>query len=127
MTWSYDHVHLKASDLDQTIGFYENHFGAKKKFSMELKGMTIAGLDINGMMVLVSDSPESENPKAGSADPQFGLIHFGLGCKDLESEAAKLKSSGVEFTMDVTEIGGGTKIAFVKAPDEVLIELLQRG
>jgi predicted enzyme related to lactoylglutathione lyase len=127
MAWSYDHVHLKASDLDETIGFYQKNFGAEKKFSMEIRGMAIVGMDINGMTLLISDTAEGENPKPGSAEPQFGLIHFGLRCDDLEGKAQELKGNGVEFTMDPTEIGGGTKIAFVKAPDEVLIELLQRG
>ncbi len=127
MSWSYDHVHLKASNLDEAIGYYQKNFGAEQKFSFEVRGMSIIGMDINGMSLLISDTAEGESPKPGSADPQFGLIHFGLKCDDLEKKAGELKNNGVEFTMDPTEIGGGTKIAFVKAPDQVLIELLQRG
>ena len=127
MSWSYDHVHLKASDLEKTVRYYEANFGAAKKFSRPFRGTTIVGLDLNGMTLLVSGAAEGENPKRGSTDPQFGLIHFGLRCNDLQQKVAELKGNGVELTMDVTDIGGGTKIAFVKAPDEVLIELLQRG
>lgn len=127
MTWSYDHVHLKASHLDETLNYYATNFGAEQKFSMKIRGMAIVGMSINGMILLISDTAEGESPKPGSADPHFGVIHFGLKCEDLDQETAKLKGNGVEFTMDPTDIGGGTKIAFVKAPDEVLIELLQRG
>ena len=127
MSWSYDHIHLKASNLDESISFYEKNFNAEKKFSRELRGMSLVGMDINGMTLLISDTAEGENPKPGSADPQFGLIHFGLLCDNLEQKIEELKNNGVEFTMDLTDIGGGTKIAFIKAPDEVLIELLQRG
>ena len=127
MSWSYDHVHLKASDLKTTVSFYQKNFQAEQQFSRELRGMSIIGLDISGMLLLVSDAAQGESLRPGSADPQFGLIHFGLRCDDLAQKAAELKNNGVEFTMDVTDIGGGTKIAFVKAPDEVLIELLQRG
>jgi lactoylglutathione lyase len=127
MSWSYDHVHLKASDLEKTVRYYEENFGAAKKFSRAFRGTTIVGLDVNGMTLLVSGAAEGENPRPGSAEPQFGLIHFGLRCNDLGQKVAELKAKGVEFTMDLTDIGGGTKIAFVKAPDEVLIELLQRG
>jgi len=127
MSWNYDHVHLKASDLDKTISFYEKNFNAEQKFSRELRGMSIVGMDINGMTLLISDTAEGENPKPGSADPQFGLIHFGLRCDNLEQKVVELKNNGVEFTMDLTDIGGRTKIAFIKAPDEVLIELLERG
>ena len=50
------------------------------------------------------------------------------GMKLFISAAAKgeLKKNGVEFTQELTEAGGGTKMAFIKAPDEVLIELLER-
>ncbi|NQU12610.1 MAG: VOC family protein [Desulfobacteraceae bacterium] len=127
MSWSYDHVHLKASDLNETVDFYHKNFNAEQKFSREFKGMTIIGMDINGMTLLISGAIEGENPKPGSADPQFGIIHFGLRCDNLEQKIAELKNNGVEFTMDLTDIDGSTKIAFIKAPDEVLIELLQRG
>jgi predicted enzyme related to lactoylglutathione lyase len=127
MSWSYDHVHLKASNLDETISFYQKNFNAVQKFSRELRGMSIIGMDINGMTLLISDAAEDENPKPGSADPQFGLIHFGLRCDNLEQKIKELKGNGVEFTMDLTDIGGGTKIAFIKAQDQVLIELLERG
>jgi len=127
MSWSYDHIHLKASNLDETISFYEKNFNAEKKFTRELRGMSLIGKDINGMTLLISDTAEGEDPKPGSADPQFGLIHFGLRCDNLDQKIKELKGNGVEFTMDLTDIGGGTKIAFIKAPDEVLIELLQRG
>ena len=127
MSWSYDHVHLKASDIDGTIGFYEKNFGAVKKFAAKVRGMTITGMDISGMTLLISDTAQGESPKPGSADLQYGLIHFGLRCPDLEQHAAELKKNGVQFTMEPTDIGGGTKIAFIKAPDEVVIELLQRG
>jgi catechol 2,3-dioxygenase-like lactoylglutathione lyase family enzyme len=127
MSWSYDHVHLKASDPEETVRFYQDNFNAEKKFTREVRGMSIIGMDINGMLLLISGAGEGEDPKPGSADPQFGIIHFGLRCDDLEQKAAELKNNGVEFTLDLTDIGGGTKIAFIKAPDEVLIELLQRG
>jgi lactoylglutathione lyase len=40
---------------------------------------------------------------------------------------AELKAKGVSFTMEPTEIRPGTKIAFLTAPENVSIELLQRG
>lgn len=127
MSWSFDHVHLKASNLDETVSFYQKNFNAEKKFSRELRGTSLIGMDINGMTLLISEAGKDENPKPGSAEPQFGLNHFGLRCDNLEQKIAELKNNGVGFSVDFTDIGGGTKIAFIKAPDEVLIELLQRG
>ncbi len=127
MTWSYDHVHLKASNLDETIRFYKENFNAVQKQTMEARGIQIISMDINGMSLYISPSAKGENLKSGSAEPQFGLIHFALRCDNLEKEISVLKKNNVEITMAPVDIGGGTKIAFIKAPDEVIIELLQRG
>ena len=53
MSWSYDHIHLKARNLDESISFYEKNFNAEKKFSRELRGMSLIGMDINGMTLLM--------------------------------------------------------------------------
>ena len=57
----------------------------------------------------------------------MGLDHFGLTTDDLEGAVKELKAKGVAFTMEPREIRPGTKIAFITAPQNVSIELLQRG
>ena len=126
MSWSCDHVHFRASDMNETVEYYQKNFDAVKEYSRESGGSTSVGLDIGGLKLIISSAAEGKSLKPGSTDPQFGLEHFGLVCENLEQEIAKLKSKGVEFTMELTEVRPGTKISFVKAPDEVLIELLQR-
>jgi lactoylglutathione lyase len=126
MSWSLDHVHLKSANVNETVSFYQKHFGAEKKFSRDGGEVPFVGMDINGMSLLISGIPESDNPIPGTSDPQFGLVHFGLRCDDLEQKIGELKRNGIEFTMELTEVAGGTKMAFMKAPDEVLIELMQR-
>lgn len=126
MGWSCDHVHLKASNLNETVDFYQKNFGAVQENTREVGGSKLVGLDIGGLKVLVSSKKPDEDPIPGSAEMQYGLIHFGLLCDNLEQELATLKGNGVEVTMELTEIWPGLKIAYIKAPDETLIELLQR-
>jgi lactoylglutathione lyase len=40
--------------------------------------------------------------------------------------AAELKAKGAEFTMDPTTIRPGVRIAFLRGPEDVSIELLER-
>ncbi len=56
----------------------------------------------------------------------MGLDHFGLQVKDLDNVAAALKAKGVVFTTEPFNIRAGQRICFVRGPDNVSIELLER-
>ncbi len=60
------------------------------------------------------------------ADPYIGLDHFGLRIDNLDAAAAELKRRGAEFTVEPRIIRPGVKIASVRVPDDVRIELLER-
>ena len=62
-----------------------------------------------------------------SDSPYQGLDHIGLKVADIDAAVAELKAKGVKFTMEPTTIRPGTRIAFLRAPENVSIELLQRG
>ncbi len=68
---------------------------------------------------------EASTP-AGPVDPYVGLDHFGLQVDNLEEAAADLRSKGAEFSMEPKDLRPGLRIAFVRAPGDVRIELLER-
>ena len=45
---------------------------------------------------------------------------------ETEKRAAELKAKGAEFTMEPNDIRPGTRIAFLRGPEGVSIELLER-
>jgi lactoylglutathione lyase len=45
---------------------------------------------------------------------------------NLDGAAAELKSKGAQFTVEPVTFTPGIKIAFVQAPQGVLVELIQR-
>jgi predicted enzyme related to lactoylglutathione lyase len=57
----------------------------------------------------------------------MGLDHFGMTVDDIESAVSDLKRKGVAFTMEPKTIRPGVRIAFLTAPQNVSIELIQRG
>jgi catechol 2,3-dioxygenase-like lactoylglutathione lyase family enzyme len=67
-------------------------------------------------------APNGDPPKA----PHFGLEHIGLTVDNLDAAAAELKSKGAHFTVEPVTFTPGIKIAFVQAPQGVLVELIQR-
>jgi lactoylglutathione lyase len=72
-------------------------------------------MDLNGTTILIAP--------AGDNAPEDGLDHFGIRTDDLPAAVAALKAAGVNFTQDIREIRPGFKISFLKAPENVTIEL----
>ncbi len=58
--------------------------------------------------------------------PRYGEDHFGVEVDDLDEVAADLKKRGVVFGMEPRDFGPGLRIAFVRGPDNVRIELMER-
>ena len=58
--------------------------------------------------------------------PYQGLDHFGLTVKDIDAVAAEIKAKGVEFTKEPTTIRPGVRICFIRGPQGISIELLER-
>ena len=59
--------------------------------------------------------------------PHRGLDRFGFAVPDLDAAAAALKAKGVEFTLEPKRVRPGLRIAFIRGPQGISIELLQRG
>ena len=84
-------------------------------------------LELNGEeLMTISGRAEGEDPVAGSTEPRYGLDHFGFETDDIEGLAAVLRSNGVKFNCEPWTMPSGTMVAFVVAPDEVSVELIQR-
>jgi len=100
----------------RTAEFYEKMFGARQVSTHQLgDGRVVANLNMNGTTILVTQT---------RGDPlQAGLGHFGIRTDDLEAAIEELKTNGVNFTQDLTEVRPGFKISFLLAPENVTIEL----
>src|SRR5271167_2711641 len=61
-----------------------------------------------------------------SPTPYRGLDHFGLAVTGIDAIAADLKAKGVEFTREPTTIRPGVRVCFIRGPEGVSIELLDR-
>ena len=123
-TYTYDHIHLRSLDPMATAEYFNEMFGAEIIESVQTDGQPRIDLDINGLTIFLAQADEST--PAGPAEPHLGLDHFGLKVDDLDEAAADLKSKGAEFSTEPFQLRPGLKIAFVRAPGDVRIELLER-
>ena len=124
--YSYDHIHLRSRDPMATAQYYRKMFDAKIIESIQSDGQKRIDLDLSGLTIFIARVlPEADVPP-GPAEPHLGLDHFGLRVDDLDQAVADLKRRGAEFAVAPRTIRPGVRIAFLRAPDDVRIELLER-
>ena len=123
-TYTYDHIHLRSRQPMETAKYFETMFGAKIIESVQTDGQPRIDLDINGLAIFIAAADDSVPP--GPVDPHQGLDHFGFKVDNLDQAAAELKAKGAEFVQEPELIRPGIKIAFIRAPGDVRIELVER-
>ena len=124
--YTYDHIHLRSADNEATAEYYRTMFGAEISEAVQADGQRRFDLDINGLRILISQVAKGEDVLPGPSEFHLGLDHFGLRVDDLDKAAAELKRLGAEFTLEPRTIRPGVKIAFIRAPEGVRIELVER-
>jgi catechol 2,3-dioxygenase-like lactoylglutathione lyase family enzyme len=124
--FNWEHVHLRSPDPEATALWYHDKLGADVIRTKNADGSTRIDLNLSGQKVFIAKADPAKTG-ASPATPYMGLDHFGLTTDDLDAAVKELKAKGVAFTMEPTQIRPGTKIAFLTAPQNVSIELLQRG
>ena len=124
VTYRYDHIHLRSREPMDTARYFNQMFGAEIKESIQSDGQSRVDIDINGLVIFIAKAEEST--PAGPVDPYVGLDHFGLRVENLDAAATDLKAKGAEFSMEPKDLRQGLRIAFVRAPGDVRIELPER-
>ena len=124
-TFSWDHIHLRSPDPEATAKWYERMFGTEVIRSMQ-QGKPRIDLKIGGANVFLAPVAPGEGVNPPPATPYQGLDHFGLTVKDIDAVAAEIKAKGVEFTREPTTIRPGVRICFIRGPQGISIELLER-
>jgi len=127
--YAINHVHIRSADPHATATWYEKHFEAKIVSEREVMPGTITiGMEVGGPVRLnVSSKPTGSSNERSTAElNRLGLEHFGFNVEDLEADLARLESAGIRIVLPLTEVAGGTRLAYIEGPDDVLIELVQR-
>jgi lactoylglutathione lyase len=123
VTW--DHIHLRSTDPEATAQWYERMLGAEVVRTMQ-QGKPRIDLKLGGAKVFIAKVADGDGVNPPPVTPYQGLDHFGLTVNGIDAICAELKSKGVEFTREPTTVRPGTRVAFLRAPEGVSIELLDR-
>ena len=124
MTPSLDHLHLRSLDPDAAGRFYVERLGFAPADRVEMADTLRVIVALGSLRLFIERVPEGTLPAA--TPPHRGLEHLGLRVEDLDAAFAELKGAGVVFTMEPKQQRPGLRIAFLRGPDDVSIELLER-
>ncbi len=111
------HVHLFATDVKKSLDFYVDGFGGKVVADLEMAGARNVFIRIGTGRLHLYDQPP-KHPLRGN------IHHFGIQTNDIEGVVERLKSKGVIFQKEISDLGFW-KYVMVPAPDDILIELFQ--
>jgi lactoylglutathione lyase len=125
-TFAWDHIHLRSPNPEATAAFYERMFGAELIRSTMPDGSPRIDMKIGGGNVFIAQVNPGDKVGAPPKTPYQGLDHFGLKVTGIDAIVGDLKKKGAEFTMEPTTIRPGVRIAFLRGPEGVSIELLER-
>ena len=113
---SLHHAHLMATDIETTIAFWRDHFGAVVMVDADFAGARNVFVRVGeGRLHLYAQPPKHVG--------QGTVHHLGIETDELEALVGRLKAAGVSVT-DVRRHREGC-YAMAQGPDGLLLELFQ--
>lgn len=121
----WDHVHIRSIDPEATAQWFERMFGAQVIRTMEL-GKPRVDILLGGQKVFIAQVTAGDGVNPAPVTPYQGLEHIGLSVKDIDNVSAGLKAKGADFAKETHTLRPGIRVCFVRGPQGILVELLER-
>jgi lactoylglutathione lyase len=123
--YTWDHIHLRTVDPEAMAQWFERMLDAEVVRTMQ-QGKPRIDLKLGGANIFIAPVEAGDGVNAPPVTPYRGLDHFGLSVSGIDAIAADLKKKGVAFTREPTTVRPGVRICFLRGPEGVSIELLDR-
>jgi lactoylglutathione lyase len=119
------HTCYRIADIDRSVSFYTK-LGFEERFRLPIRDEAInvfMGLPGDGDRLELTWNKDQEGPY----DVGTGYGHIALTVDDLDGALERLASDGIEPERPPYQVReGGSRICFVRDPDEYRIELIER-
>ena len=119
----YLHTMVRVTDLDKSLAFYCDHLGLENigRFDVEEGRFTLVFLAAPGQQEAQVELTHNWDEKEVDEGRNFG--HLAYQVEDIYATCQKLADAGVTINRPPRD----GRMAFVRSPDNVSIELLQAG
>ncbi len=119
----YLHTMVRVTNLEQSLDFYCNKLGLKelRRTENEKGRFTLVFLGAEGNPDSQVELTYNWDPEAYTGGRNFG--HLAYGVEDIYATCARLMKAGVLINRPPRD----GRMAFIRSPDNISIELLQMG
>jgi lactoylglutathione lyase len=125
MSFSIEHVSIRCRDLEASIDYFKQMFGAQIMLRRQLdETRKIVFLRIGDSMLELMDMGPASEPV--DTMEHYGVHHIGIEVDDFDSTYRQLQTKGAEFIGEPFEPTPGIRLAFLREPNGAVIELAQR-
>ena len=85
-----------------------------------------ASLDLNGTTINLRVAGENETVNADAEMPIYGYHHLCVQADDVDAAYQELTDKNIEFLVSPRNTPDNLRVAFIKGPDGIVIEILQQ-
>jgi catechol 2,3-dioxygenase-like lactoylglutathione lyase family enzyme len=118
-----NHIHIVCSDVRATERWFVHGLGAELSERRESRGLATSELLVAGLRVLLRAAGEGETPLPGSTR-RYGVDHVALEVSDVDGFVEALRARGVEIAREPAD-SPRNRVAFIRGPDDLVVELVQ--
>ncbi len=119
----YLHTMVRVSNLEQSLDFYCNKLGLKQthRIDNEAGRFTLVFVAPEGQEECAIELTYNWDPEVYTGGRNFG--HVAYEVDDIYAFCARLRDAGVTINRPPRD----GKMAFIRSPDDISVELLQKG
>lgn len=128
MAFRINHIHVKCLKPRTTADWFVSAFN----FTVLSDDQRSVGdrfvrcvTEDGALRVNFSNARSGETLGRAPSGVHYGLEHFGLDSADLDADIARLVQAGATLEEGPNEGRGGQRVAFLRTPDDLRIELIQ--
>jgi catechol 2,3-dioxygenase-like lactoylglutathione lyase family enzyme len=129
ITVGFNHVATLTSDMDRTVGFYEQVFDAKVVFTMEATDdhpyMKIVDVGGGAALNVFEADPATIVGERRKQGGRGAVDHFAFAVPDratLEQVAERMRTAGAQEVGEIQQLGGELSL-FFRDPDGMELEV----
>ena len=129
MLVGFEHVGMTSSNLDRTVAFYCDLLGLKLVLRKPQASGELAFLDAGGGMLEIFAPATAVTGARDVPAEEAGMRHLTFAVSDVDEAIATLEAAGVsiaERPRDAHNREMVRRVAFIRDPDGLLVELVER-
>ena len=120
-----EHVHFLCADPEKTAAFFKTYLDAEEVERITMPDWLIVRLQVGSTVLALSPKQGDQVLAEPPAPPYRGFSHIGITVAAVDDLVERMRGDGVPVTVEPFEIAPGLRAAYVLAPDDIELELMQ--